>query len=186
MASPKRIFNIYQQLKVDAQSIHDFQVAAGEKVSGTVKLMLKGDAQWLLERWGEEMHEVCGVLDGTHDDPYIMEATQTFYWASCFAAVRGASWEDIDFPSLRLQGPKISIPDPGQLHTNIDRLVALGAEHIKPQKLFLFWCVADTLYRQVTKPELQRSLEEIMEVDLQDMKKRKYLLPVIEQVLEDQ
>ena len=136
MASPKRIFNIYQQLKQDAQSIHDFQVAAGEKVSGTVKLMIKGDADWLLQRWGEEMHELCGVLDGTHDDPYIMEATQTYYWASCFAAVRGVSWDDIGFEALRLQAPKISIPDAGQLHVNVDRLVALGGEQAKPEKLF--------------------------------------------------
>lgn len=184
MASPKRVFHIYQQLKQDAQQIHDFQLAAGEKVSGTVKLMIKGDADWLLQRWGEEMHELCGVLDGTHDDPYIMEATQTWYWASCFAVVRGATWEDIDFDELRLQAPKISIPDAGQLHANVDRLVALGGGQAKPEKLFLFWCVADTLYRQITKPELQRSIEEIMEVDLQDMKKRKYLLPVLEQVPE--
>ena len=40
------------------------------------------------------------------------------------------------------------------------------------------------LYRAMTKPELQRSLEEIMEVDLQDMKKRKYLLPVLDAVTE--
>lgn len=185
MASPRRVFNIYQQLKVDAQTIYDFQVAAGDKVSGTVKLLLAGDADYLLRRWGEEMHELCGVIEGTHNDPYIMEATQTWYWASCFAAVKGVSWADLHFEDLRVQAPRISIPDTGQLRLNVDRLVALGGQQAAANKVFLLWCVADSLYRQVTPPERQRSLEEIMEVDLQDMKKRSYLAPVIAAVAEE-
>ena len=184
MASPRRVFSIYQQLKQDAQIIYDFQTAAGDKVSGTVKLMLSGDADLLLRRWGEEMHELCGVIEGTHNDPYIMEATQTWYWASCFAAVRGTTWEDLNFNELRMQAAKASIPDVGQLRSNVDRLVGLGGSAAKVEKVFLLWCVADVLYRQATPPERQRSMEEIMEVDLQDMKKRSYLAPVLAKVQE--
>ncbi|TVR47532.1 MAG: hypothetical protein EA402_01150 [Planctomycetota bacterium] len=182
MASPRRIFNIYQQLRIDAQTIHDFQVARGSRISGTVKLLLAGDADLLLRRWGEEMHELCGVLEGSHDDPYVMEATQTWYWACCLAAVRGCNWEALDFEELRLSASRASIPDTNHLRSAVDRLVALGGQAAPLKKVFLIWCVADGLYRQQTPPAQQRSLEEVMEIDLQDMKKRDYLLPILTQV----
>jgi phosphoribosyl-ATP pyrophosphohydrolase len=185
MASVKRIFNIYNKLHESAAEIRDFQLAKGEKVSGTVQLLIKGDAGKLLQRWGEEMHEVCGVLAGTHDDPYILEATQTFYWSSLYAAVKGVDWSGIDFQQQRDLAPRSNLDSVDLLLPQVDRLVELGPERAEPRKLVLLWCVADLLYRGQTSPDQQRSLEEIMEVDLQDMKKRPYLAPVLEAVPEE-
>ena len=79
VATPRRIFRIYHRLGRDAQTVREFQIAAGDKVSGTVEQLIAKDRTKLLARWSEEMAELCGVLDGTHHDPYLMEATQTFY-----------------------------------------------------------------------------------------------------------
>ena len=90
---------------------------SGDKVSGTVKLML-WDAELLYSAGGGDAR-VMRCLDGTHDDPYIMEATQTWYWVLFCRSGDGKI-------SILIcaTGPQISIPDPGQLHVNVDRLVA--------------------------------------------------------------
>ena len=103
MATPRRVFTIYQKLAEDAETVRDFQVAQGEKVSGTVNLLLSGNRDKLLQRWGEEMAELCGVLDGTHDDSYLMECTQCFYWGSLFAVTGGLSFDDLDLVNLMQQ-----------------------------------------------------------------------------------
>lgn len=179
MASPERIFRIYHRLHADAATVRDFQVAKGEPVSGTVKLLLAGDPGKPLHRWGEEMHEIVGVLDGTHDDPYILEATQCFYWASLYAALRGVDWAAIDFAGQREAAAKSRIDDTNRLLDAVDRLVELGCERAKPEKLFLLWCVADLLYRAKTPLAEQWPIESIMEADLQEMKKRAYLAPIL-------
>ena len=69
MASPRRIFTIYKLLFDNAEEIRDFQVAKGEKVSGTVNMLIKKDREKLLARFGDEMDELCGVLDGTTMTP---------------------------------------------------------------------------------------------------------------------
>ena len=185
MASPKRIFCIYEYLYQHAEEVRDFQVANGEKVSGTVQLMIKGDRELLLQRWGEEMGEICGVLDGSHDDPYILEATQCFYWASLFAVTGAVSWDDLGFYNLRRDLDKIAIETPAALQETVDRLVALGAEQVKVEKLYMLWLVADRIYRDVTPVEKQWSIDQIMDADLADMKKRTYLGPVLTAVSED-
>ena len=185
MASPKRIFCIYEYLYQHAEEVRDFQVANGEKVSGTVQLMIKGDRELLLQRWGEEMGEICGVLDGSHDDPYILEATQCFYWASLFAVTGSVSWDDLGFYNLRRDLDKIAIETPAALQEIVDRLVALGAEQVKVEKLYMLWLVADRIYRDVTPQEKQWSIDQIMDADLADMKKRSYLGPVLTAVSED-
>src|SRR4051794_27888541 len=100
MASPRRIYRIYAELAANAAEVRDFLVASGGK-SGTLDLLVAKDPAKPLARWGEEMQELCGVLDGSHDDPYIMESTQTFYWGALFAALRGARWEDLRFDDNR-------------------------------------------------------------------------------------
>ena len=185
MASPKRIFCIYEYLYQHAEEVREFQVANGEKVSGTVNLLLSGDRDKLLRRWGEEMGEICGVLDGSHDDPYILEATQCYYWASLFAVTGGVSWEDLGFYNLRRDLEKIAIDSPAALQETVDRLVALGADGVKVEKLYMLWLVADRIYREVTPQDKQWSIDQIMDADLGDMKKRTYLLPVLNAVTED-
>jgi phosphoribosyl-ATP pyrophosphohydrolase len=180
MASPRRIYEIYRLLAENAQEIQDFQIAAGDKPSGTVGMLLKGDRQKFLTRWGEEMHELAGVIGGTHDDPYIVEATQCFYWTSLYAVSGGTSWDEIEFDQLRTQVGRTGIEDIGNLADTADRMVALG-EQAKPGKLFLLWHVADRLYREANKPDQQWSIEQMMEYDLADMKKRSYLAPLIRQ-----
>lgn len=181
MATPRRIFRIYHRLAESAEEIRDFLSAKGEK-SGTVDLLAKKDRAKLLARWGEEMTELCGVLDGSHDDPYLMEATQCFYWASLFAVSGGASWESIDFDAQRRQAVACGINTVPELKSAADRLCGLPAEQAKPEKLFLLWNVADHIYRLQTKPEAQWSLEQLMEADLQDMAKRSYLAPILRMV----
>jgi phosphoribosyl-ATP pyrophosphohydrolase len=181
MASPRRIFTVYQLLFRNAAEIRDFQLAKGEPVSGTVQLLLSGDRDKLLRRWGEEMHEMCGVIGGTHDDPYILEATQCFYWGSLFAVSGGVDWEALGFGRLRTQIGQTGLDNVGDLSDTVERLVALGAEAAKPAKCFLLWHVADRLYRDITPPGKQWSHEQMMDYDLADMKKRPYLAPLLKQ-----
>jgi phosphoribosyl-ATP pyrophosphohydrolase len=181
MATPRRIFSIYHQLAANAAEIRDFVIAKGEK-SGTLDLLVKGDRTKLLARWGEEMTELCGVLDGTHNDSYLMEATQTFYWGCLFAVSGGATWETIAFDTGRRQAATCKIDTVPEVRASVDRLIGLGAANIKPEKLFLVWNAADWIYRRQTPADKQWSLEQLMEADLQDMKKRSYLVPIINEI----
>jgi phosphoribosyl-ATP pyrophosphohydrolase len=182
MATPQRIFSIYHRLGQDAPLIRDFLVAKGDKVSGTVTLLCTRDAGKLLRKWGEEMHELCGVLDGSHDDPYAMEATQTWYWASLYAVVQGCDWAALAMDAQRMAAGTCGITSVPELKVQVDRLIALDPAQAKPQKLFLLWWAARRIYEAQTPADDQISIEMLMEVDLQDMKKRPYLEPVLAKV----
>lgn len=182
MATPRRIFRIYHALGESAALVRDFQLARGEKVSGTVNLLIARDAGKLLAKWGEEMAELCGVLDGSHDDPYIMESTQTYYWASLYAVVQGVDWDVLGFDERRREAAACGITTVDELRAAVVRLVAAGPELAKPGKLFLLWNVADGIYRAQTAADERWSLEQLMEYDMQEMLKRPYLQPIIERV----
>ena len=182
MATPKRVFSIYHQLGLDAALIRDFLVAKGDKVSGTVNLLCTRDAGKLLRKWGEEMHELCGVLDGSHDDPYAMEATQTYYWASLYAVVQGADWAGLDMDAQRMTAATCGIGSVPELKAQVDRLIGLDPAQAKPQKLFLLWWAARWIYEAQTHADHQISVDQLMEIDLQDMKKRAYLEPILAKV----
>lgn len=182
MSSPRRIFRIYAQAALDAELIRDFQQAMGKEVSGTVNLLCKRDPATLLARWNEEMLELCGVLDGSHDDSYLMEATQTYYWASLYSAISGATWEDLHFAENRQQAASCGITSVVELRSAIERLIATPEP--KPEKLFLLWNVADHLYRQKIPAADQWSLDTLMEADLQDMKKREWMAPLLKMITE--
>jgi hypothetical protein len=182
MASPRRIYRIYARLAQSAAEIRDFLAAKGDQIPGTVQLLIENDRAKLLARWGEEMVELCGVLDGSHSDPYIMESTQTFYWASLFAATAATSWEMLRFDDNRRIAATCGIETVPELAAAAKRLIELGPDRAKPEKLFLVWNVADRLYRQQTPAENQWSLEQLMEADLQEMKKRAYLEPILREI----
>ncbi len=184
MASPRRIFRIYAQLGADAPLIRDFLEAKGDEVPGTVKRLCDRDAGKLLRKWGEEMHELVGVLDGSHDDPYHMESTQTFYWASLYAAVQDTAWEGVHFDTGRHAAATCGITTTDELAIAVDRLVAAGAEGAKPEKLFLLWNVADVIYRRQTPKDHQLTVEDLMQCDLAEMQKRDYLAPILRQITE--
>ncbi len=182
MATPRRIYRIYAELRAGAAALRTEMTARGEEVSGTVALLAAGDAGKALARWGEEMDEMCGVLDGTHFDPYLMEATQTFYWGALYAALCGARWEDLKFDDNRRTAAICGIQTAAELRAGAKRLAALGPAQAKPEKLFLLWNVADRIYRLQTKLDKQWSLEQVMEADLQEMKKRPYLAAILEKI----
>ncbi len=182
MTSPRRIFRIYHALGQDAETVRDFQQARGVKVSGTVNLLISKEAGKLLRKWGEEMAELCGVLDGSHDDPYIMEATQTYYWGSLYAVVQGLDWDQLGFDQVRRDAATCGINTVPELRAAVDRLVGLGPESAKPAKLFLLWNAADHIYRRQTPAADQRSLEELMAYDLHEMQSRDYLGPIIRRI----
>ena len=184
MASPRRIFRIYAQLGEDAEIIRDFLAAKGDKIPGTVNLLLTKDAGKLLRKWGEEMHELAGVLDGSHHDPYAMESTQTFYWASIYAVVLGQKWEDLEFDQGRGAMLATGITSVEGLRAAVDRMVAAGPEGAKPAKLFLLWNVADAIYRRQTPTDKQLTIQELMQCDLADMQKRPYLEPILRAIPE--
>jgi hypothetical protein len=184
MASPCRIFRIYQSLHAHAAEVRDFMTAKGEPVPGTVALLLGGDRGKLLTRWGEEMEELCGVIEGTHSDSYLMEATQTFYWASLYATTGGATWESLDFDAVRRQAATSKLDLIPEIRASTRRLVQLGPEQAKPAKLFLVWNAADWIYRRQKPLEQQWTIEQLMEADLQDMKKRAYLEPILQEIAE--
>jgi phosphoribosyl-ATP pyrophosphohydrolase len=179
MATPKRIFDIYHRLGQDAELLRDFLSAKGDKVPGTVNLLCTKDAGKLLRKWGEEMHELCGVLDGSHDDPYAMEATQTWYWASLYAVVQGADWAALRMDEQRIAGGTCGIGSVPELKAQVDRLIALDPAQAKPEKLFLLWWAARFLYEGQTHRDDQISMDQLMEIDLQEMKTRAYLAPVL-------
>ena len=181
MASPRRIFTIYKLLHDNAEEIRDFMVAKGEKVSGTVNMLIKKDRSKLLARFGDEMDELCGVLDGSHDDPYILEATQCFYWASLFAVTGGVDWADLNFDDLRITAKKTGIDNVPSLGEAVKRLISLPAEDVKPEKLFMLWMVADYIYRATVPAKDQFEMTTIMQADLADMEKREYLRPLIKE-----
>jgi hypothetical protein len=183
MASPRRIVRLYAALSASAADIQSSLAASGG-ASKTVTLLIEKDPVRLLTRWGEEMVELCGVLDGSHNDSYLMEATQTFYWASLYAAVRASPWEELQFDQVRRLAATCGVGTVPELRTAIARLVALGAT-AKPTKLFLLWCVAERMYRVMTPPDKQWSLEQLMEADLQDMKKKPYFQPLLAQITEE-
>ena len=182
MSTPRRIFRIYAQAAADAETIRDFQLAQGEAVSGTIKLLCQRDPAKLLSRWREEMDELCGVLDGSHDDSYLMESTQTFYWGSLYCAVRGATWETLGFEAARSQAPVCGISSVPELRAAVERLMA--TPEAKPEKVFLLWNVADCLYRQQTPAAGQWSLEQLMEAELQERKKRPWMAPLLKLITE--
>ena len=182
MATPRRIYRIYLQLARDAETVRDFQLAQGESPSSTVAALIAKDRAKLLARWGEEMAEQCGVLDGTHLDSYLMEATQTFYWASLYATSTDIAWEGLRFDELRRAASTAGISTVPELRAAVKRLVGMAPGAAKPEKLFLLWNVADHLYREKTPAADQWSLEELMEADLQDMMKRAYLAPILRTV----
>jgi hypothetical protein len=174
MAKPARIYRIYRAIRDNAAELQDFIQAMGQK-SGTVSILCAGDPLKPLKRWGEEMGELCGVLDGTHDDSYLMEAQQTFYWASLYGALKGADWEGIGFDQARIDASAIDGTD--ALRAAVDRLVAMGAA-----KLFLCWQAGDRIYRRGTPPDKQWSVEQILESDYQEMCKKTYLEPLLRMV----
>ena len=59
---------------------------------------------------------------------------------------------------------------------------AIGPDAVKPEKLFLVWNAADWIYRRQRPAEQQWSIEQLMEADLQDMKKKWYLEPLIAKI----
>lgn len=184
MASPRRIYRIYLRLAQSARELADFLAAKGEKVPGTLQLLIAQDRGKLLSRWGEEMDELCGVLDGSHHDPYIMESTQTFYWASLFAATGAVPWEELKFEDNRRLAATCGIETVDELRAGVKRLVEGGPAKAKAHKLFLLWNVADRIYRTQKPADKQWSLEELMEADLQEMKKRPYLEPILREISE--
>ena len=182
MASPRRIYRIYLHLAETAELVRDFAQAQGEPVSGTVTLLLSGERAKPLARWAEEMAELCGVLDGSHHDSYLMESTQTFYWASLYAALSRTPWDALRFDEQRRLAATVGISTVTELRAAVTRLTDLGPERAKPEKLFLLWNVADYLYRSSKPSAEQWSLEQLMEADLQDMKKRAYLAPILREI----
>ena len=184
MASPELIYRIYHALHAHAAEVRAFEESRGEKVSGTLTLLCDGDPARPLARWGEEMQELCGVLDGTHDDSYLMESTQVFYWGSLYGALRGATWESLAFEAQRAKAAT-AIASVGELRSAAERLVALGPGAAPPDKLFMLWNAADWIYRRSVPAEQQWSIDQLMAADLAEMRKRSYLLPIIAMVQRD-
>jgi len=177
MTTPRRLFRIYDQLRRDAPLIADFLSAKGEAIPGTVARLIAGDRAKLLAKWGEEMHELCGVLDGSHDDPFTMESTQTYYWACLYATVCGASWEDLAYDEQWRTSATCGITTIPELRAAVDRLVA--TPEAKPAKLFLLWCVAYRCYEAKTPVEDRFSVEQVLEIDFQELRKRAYVAPIL-------
>ncbi len=76
---------------------------------------------------------------------------------------------------------RAQVLDMAQLLGHADRLVALG-DAAKPSKLAMLWWVVDGFYRSATKPDKQWTVEQLMEYDWQEMRKRDYLVPIVDQV----
>ncbi len=178
MADAETLYEVCRELGRQAATIRDVEVAAGRPPSTTIEHLVAGDPAAALIRWGEEMYELTGVLNGTHDHPYIMEAAQVWHWACLHAVLHGAAWSELDVTACLLRAPTLRLDDTNRLLDVVDRLVALGAE-APPAKPFLLWFVAGYLYRQQTPHDRQWSQEQILEVDRQEMIKQAYMRPIL-------
>lgn len=182
MATPRRIFRIYQAVSVQAERINKEKAAAGEPIPSTIKLLLERDAGKLLGRWGEEMAELCGVIDGSHQDPYILEATQVFYWASLYTIVRKVDWDGVDFDRQRRTAASIGIASIPELIAAVEETVRSGSDTAAPTRMFQLWNVAEVLHRRLRPGVPQPSLEQVMDYDLDEMSQRAYLQPFLQRI----
>jgi hypothetical protein len=74
--------------------------------SGTSKRLRSGDTNKLRSRLLEELHELYGVVEGTHfhegfDSDLILEGYEVLYWAFSLAIAQQISYPDIN-PGLQL------------------------------------------------------------------------------------
>ena len=86
------------------------------------------------------------------------------------------------FERVRRESSTTKLDDVPAVRALVERIMGLTPEAVKPEKLFLVWNAADWIYRRKTPEDKQWSLEQLMEADLQDMKKRWYLGPIIAEV----
>ena len=182
MATPRRIFRIYHLVGQQAERIRKEQQASGGAISSTVKLLCERDTGKLLGRWGEEMQELCGVIDGSHQDPYILESTQVFYWASLYAVAKGVDWDGLEFDRQRKLAATATYANAAELLVDVDVLVKAGPDKAIPARLFQLWNVAETLHRRLRPQDVQPTLEQVMDYDLEEMSQRAYLRPFLERV----
>lgn len=167
-----RVYRIYRELARRAPAIRAASEGAGEPVSGTIRLLTSGDRNKPLARWVEEMAELEGVLDGSHDDPFSLEATQCFYWASLYAAMAGADWGELD--------PFARQPVPGSALSQSAR--SLAATAATPAKLFGLWLAAYRRYQAEPRFAPHLTVDAIMAEDLAEMATRPYLVPILAEV----
>jgi len=85
----RRVFDAFVYL-----AEHDFTA-----VSGTSRL-LRADANGVNERVADELRELAGVLDGSHqhserDADVVLEGSQTLYWVIVAALRQGVTWEQL-------------------------------------------------------------------------------------------
>jgi hypothetical protein len=166
-----RVYAIYRELARQAPAIRAAAEADGEAVSGTIQLLTNGDRAKPLARWAEEMAELEGVLDGSHDDPYALEATQCFYWASLYAALGGADWRALD-PFAR---PAL----PGTALAAAAQQVAAAGSSADASPLFGLWLAAYRRYRATPRFAPHAELDAILAEDLAEMATRAYLRPIL-------
>lgn len=72
------------------------------KSSGTSKILREKNSRFFLGRAAEELHELVGVIDGSHrhsDDfekDFILESSQVFYWLALAAVVDKRNFEEFE------------------------------------------------------------------------------------------
>lgn len=93
----REVFGAYQYL-------HDHDLAAE---SGTSKRLRAGDKSKLKARLLEELHELQGVVEGTHfhegfDADLILEGYEVLYWAFCWAVALQYSYDSFE-PGKQLE-----------------------------------------------------------------------------------
>lgn len=181
--TPEQIYAVYEMMFKEAAQIRDFQIAQGEKVSGTVNMLLKGDRSKFLKRWADEMEEVAGVLDGSHDDPYTLESTQVFYWASLYAVSGGVSWSELDFEgAARMDSVSYGLDAPGLLASQSKRVAEVDVESVPARKLFAFWWAAHSIYRKTTPEDQQFTIAQLMAYEWHQFTQRSYLSPILKKI----
>ncbi|MGH2535192.1 MAG: phosphoribosyl-AMP cyclohydrolase [Thermomicrobiales bacterium] len=146
--------------------------------SNTSKLLRSGSST--LERIGDELAELAGVLDGshTHDDrdaDVVLEGSQLLYWIAVGAVARGFTWDDL----------------------RLDRALATGADNVTAASCARLLLAEAKRWRadQTTTPEELHAVtalvaqasrsadvspQRLIEADLADLRGRPYLSPYFE------
>lgn len=148
-----------------------------ESESGTSRA-LRNLATSVLPRIKDELHELAGVVEGSHvhttvHDDALLEASQVCYWTAVEAIRSGLTWEDIR-PDRALDRSS-SEPPPSQPTTA--SLLRATAEELAPKTFNA--AVAHEVFTMVATACLALAIDPLAPIreDLEDLKARDYLTP---------
>ena len=93
-------------------------------VSGTAKILLEGNKDFIKKKIAEESEEVLGVLDGTHShknltEDTILESAQFFYWSCLLAILEEKSFDEFFANFFQIKNPIFALHKKAKLDLSV-------------------------------------------------------------------